>query len=156
MAKRGFVLPMGGALPASSRATCDVVREMCEEFGLLRDGRWDEMHLCHSPQERLFRMAAGRSFIEPDIGSNKRDHEQFQRFQRLIAEAKASGQYTIPSNAARRYTQHWTASPSAVDARAEVRFENTCTGMPITRRVTITARVPPMPSAWRHSLFRGA
>lgn len=72
------------------------VREMCEEFGLLRDGRWDEMHLCHSPQERLFLHGRWQESIEPDIGSNKRDHEQFQRFQRLIAEAKASGQYTIP------------------------------------------------------------
>ena len=72
------------------------VRELCEDFGLLRDGHWEERHLCHSPQERLFLHGRWQEGIEPDLGSNKRDHEHFRRFQQLIAEAKATGQYTIP------------------------------------------------------------
>jgi NADPH-dependent 2,4-dienoyl-CoA reductase/sulfur reductase-like enzyme len=31
-----------------------LVRELFEELGVLRDGEWDERHLCHAPQERLF------------------------------------------------------------------------------------------------------
>ena len=72
------------------------VRELCQEFGLVRDGHWEERHLCHSPQERLFLHGRWQESLEPDIGSTKRDHAQFRRFQQLIGEARASGQFTIP------------------------------------------------------------
>lgn len=91
------------------------VRELCEEFGLLRDGHWDERHLCHSPQERLFLHGRWQEGIEPEIASTKRDHEQFRRFQQLIAEAAASGQYTIPMERGRASAERAKPGASPLD-----------------------------------------
>lgn len=73
-----------------------LVRELCEEFGLLKNGEFDERHLCHSPQERLFLHGRWQEGLEPEIGATKSDHAQYRRFQELIAEAKARGEFSIP------------------------------------------------------------
>ena len=73
-----------------------LVREMFEEFGLIRDGVMDELHLCHSPQERLFLHGRWQDGLEPQTGATARDHEQFKKFDAIIAEYRASGAFTIP------------------------------------------------------------
>jgi glycine/D-amino acid oxidase-like deaminating enzyme len=73
-----------------------LVRELFEEFGLYRDGRWDERALCFDPQERLFLHGRWQEGIEPELGATQRDHDQYRRFESLIKDFRASGQFTIP------------------------------------------------------------
>jgi glycine/D-amino acid oxidase-like deaminating enzyme len=73
-----------------------LVRELFEELGLLRDGVWDERHLCFSPQERLYLHGRWQEGIEPLADAAPQDLEQFRRFARRIADYRASGQFTIP------------------------------------------------------------
>ncbi len=76
------------------RAT--LVRELFEEFGVLKDGKWDERQLCFAPQERLFIHGRWQEGIEPEVASTARDREDYQRFHDAIAQFRASGQFTIP------------------------------------------------------------
>jgi len=89
-----------------------LVREMMEEFGVLRNGEWDERHLCHSPQERLYLHGRWQEGIEPETG------EQGRRFQATMEQFAASGEFRIPvatgamKNAAldRLTMQQWMAT----------------------------------------------
>lgn len=73
-----------------------LVRELFEELGVLKDGKWDERRLCFSPQERLFLHGKWQEGIEPEIASTARDREDYLRFHDLMAEHRASGAFTIP------------------------------------------------------------
>lgn len=75
-----------------SRAT--LVRELCEELGLLKDGRWEERDLCFSPQERLFQYGHWYEGLEPT--ASKADRDQYRRFEECMARFRASGEFTIP------------------------------------------------------------
>jgi len=72
-----------------------LARELFEEFGVLRDGKWDERVLCFAPQERLFIFGRWQEGIEPE-NATPRDVEQYKRFNEAIAKFRASGQFTIP------------------------------------------------------------
>ncbi len=61
-----------------------LARELFEELGVLRDGKWDERALCFDPQERLFINGHWQEGIEPEDGATARDREQFRRFQEMI------------------------------------------------------------------------
>jgi glycine/D-amino acid oxidase-like deaminating enzyme len=76
------------------RAT--LVRELFEELGVLKDGKWDERHLCFSPQERLFLRGRWQEGIEPELAATAKDHEDYRRFNDLIEAHRASGEFTIP------------------------------------------------------------
>ena len=73
-----------------------LARELFEDLGVFTDGKWDERRLCFSPQERLFLHGRWQEGIEPEIASTGRDREDYRRFQGLIDEMRASGQFTIP------------------------------------------------------------
>jgi glycine/D-amino acid oxidase-like deaminating enzyme len=64
-----------------------LVRELFEELGVLRDGLWDERHLCFSPQERLYLHGRWQEGIEP---------APFPEFYERISEYRGSGEFTIP------------------------------------------------------------
>jgi NAD(P)-binding Rossmann-like domain len=72
------------------------VRELFEELGVLKDGVWEERYLCFTPQERLFLYGRWQEGIEPAIGLNEEDRDQFRRFEELIHNFRASGAFTIP------------------------------------------------------------
>lgn len=72
------------------------VRELFEELGVLKDGVWDERSLCYAPQERLFLYGRWQQGIEPAVGLNEKDRDQFQRLEDLIHKFRASGEFTIP------------------------------------------------------------
>jgi glycine/D-amino acid oxidase-like deaminating enzyme len=72
------------------------VRELMEEFGVLREGKWDERYLCFSPQERLFLHGRWQENLEPEVAATANDREQFRRFDAAMKEFRASGQFTIP------------------------------------------------------------
>jgi glycine/D-amino acid oxidase-like deaminating enzyme len=73
-----------------------LVRELFEELGLLHEGRWEERHLCHSPQERLFLHGRWQEGIEPEIAATAQDRQQYQRFDERMNEFRASGEFAIP------------------------------------------------------------
>ena len=73
-----------------------LARELFEELGVWRDGQWDERVLCFDPQERLFINGHWQDGIEPEDGATARDREQYQRFEKMMAEFRATGQFTIP------------------------------------------------------------
>jgi glycine/D-amino acid oxidase-like deaminating enzyme len=77
-------------VPVPSRKNT-LVREIFEDFGLVRDGVWDERNLCFSPQERLFINGQWQEEIEPAY-----DKDQFQRFGARMRELRATGEFTIP------------------------------------------------------------
>src|SRR5215211_1427994 len=49
------------------------VRELMEEFGALKDGKWEERFLCFSPQERLFLHGRWQEGLEPETASTEKD-----------------------------------------------------------------------------------
>ena len=73
-----------------------LARELFEELGVFRDGKWDERVLCFDPQERLFLFGRWQEGIEPEVGATPRDREQYRRFNQTIGEFRAGGQFTIP------------------------------------------------------------
>ena len=77
-----------------ARAT--LVRELFEELGVLKDGKWDELRLCFAPQERLFLHARWQEGIEPEVAAASRDREEYRRFHDRMAEFRATGRFTIP------------------------------------------------------------
>ena len=72
------------------------VRELFEELGVLKDGVWDERFLCFTPQERLFLYGRWQEGIEPAIGLNDNDRDQFRRLEDEVHSFRASGGFTIP------------------------------------------------------------
>jgi glycine/D-amino acid oxidase-like deaminating enzyme len=73
-----------------------LVRELAAELGLLQNGHWDERHLCHAPQERLFLHGRWQEDLEPHIGLTRADAAEFRRLEDLLAEARATRRFTIP------------------------------------------------------------
>src|ERR1700693_481863 len=73
-----------------------LARELFEELGLFRDGKWDERALCFDPQERLFRYGRWQEGIEPEAGAAPNDRDQYRRFNEKINQFRASGEFTIP------------------------------------------------------------
>ncbi len=79
-----------------------LVRELFTELGVLVDGQWDERSLCFAPQERLFLHGRWQEGIEPTLAATAGDYEDYRRFQDLIAEFRATGQFTVPMEAGAR------------------------------------------------------
>jgi phytoene dehydrogenase-like protein len=72
------------------------VRELFEDLGVLQNGQWNERYLCFSPQERLFLYGRWQEGIEPAVGLQPKDREQFQRLEEPFAKHRNSGEFTIP------------------------------------------------------------
>lgn len=74
-----------------------LVRELFTELGLLSaGGEWNERHLCHSPQERLYLHGRWQYNLEPEIALSNRGREQFKRFDEQVRQRHETGQWTIP------------------------------------------------------------
>jgi putative NAD(P)-binding protein len=71
------------------------VRELFEELGALKDGRWEERFLCFSPQERLFLYGRWQDGIEPAVGLTVADRDQFRRLEDHIHTFRATGKFTV-------------------------------------------------------------
>ena len=72
------------------------VRELMQDLGVLKDGRWEERYLCFSPQERIFLYGKWQEGIEPAIGLRAGDRDQFRRFQQHVENFRATGNFTVP------------------------------------------------------------
>jgi glycine/D-amino acid oxidase-like deaminating enzyme len=72
------------------------VRELFSEFGVLTDGEWKEEMLCFSPKERLFIEGRWQQGLEPDSVLSPADRREFERLNKVIAEYRQTGAFTIP------------------------------------------------------------
>lgn len=91
------------------------VSELLAELGLSRQvlGRteWDERHLCHSPQERLFIDGEWHEGLLPPAASDGA-RDQYRRFAALVAQAQRELGFAMPTRRAR-----WTAGHAVLDAQ---------------------------------------
>jgi glycine/D-amino acid oxidase-like deaminating enzyme len=84
-----------------------LARELFDDLGVRVDGRWDERHLCHAPQERLFVHGRWHAGFDPAVGPTRRDRDHVRRFDDLVAGFRARGHFTVPMG---------DAPPSPLDA----------------------------------------
>jgi glycine/D-amino acid oxidase-like deaminating enzyme len=76
------------------RAT--LVRELFTELGVLTDAGWDERTLAFAPHERLYVQGTWQSGLEFELLGSRVGRDELRRFEALLAEHRASGQFTIP------------------------------------------------------------
>ena len=98
----GIACPLGAHyLPVPGDAAVDV-QNLLEELGLRQRvaGRWvyDERHLCHSPQERLFFSGEWQDGLLPLQGIGRDTLAQYQRFAALVDQARRSATWSIPAS----------------------------------------------------------
>ena len=96
----GLPCPLGAHyLPVPGDAASEV-QDLLEELGLRRRmaGRWvyDERHLCHSPQERLYFQGQWQEGLLPMQDVSAGTLAQYRRFDALVEEARRHGRFSIP------------------------------------------------------------
>ncbi|WP_411884607.1 NAD(P)-binding protein [Polaromonas sp. YR568] len=96
----GLPCPLGAHyLPVPGDSARDV-QDLLEELSLRRRvaGRWeyDERHLCHSPQERLFIHGQWQEGLLPLQDMDVALLADYQRFARLVQQASAAAPFSIP------------------------------------------------------------
>ena len=96
----GIACPLGAhylPVPGDSAAH---VQDLLEELGLRQrvSGRWvyDEQHLCHSPQERLFINGQWQGGLLPVHDVDARTLADYQRFAQLVQAASSVGNFQVP------------------------------------------------------------
>ncbi|MEO5797527.1 MAG: FAD-dependent oxidoreductase [Rhodoferax sp.] len=99
-AVNGIACPLGAHyLPVPSDDAPDV-QNLLEELGLRQRvaGRWeyDERHLCHSPQERLFFNGTWQDGLLPVQGVGAGTLAQYQKFAMLVEQLRQQAHWTIP------------------------------------------------------------
>ncbi len=82
-------------VPVPGRAA-GLVRELFTDLGVFDGTTWDERHLVHAPDERLFIHGRWQEGLEPQVGPTRRDRDQFARFADRAEALRVSGRFTIP------------------------------------------------------------
>jgi monoamine oxidase len=99
-AVQGIACPLGAHYLPLPSDDAPEVQDLLEELGLRQRvaGRWeyDERHLCHSPQERLFFNAAWQDGLLPLQGVGAATLAQYQKFAVLVAQLRQAARWTIP------------------------------------------------------------
>jgi Flavin containing amine oxidoreductase len=96
----GIAHPLGAHyLPVPSDAAPET-QDFLEELGLRKRiaGRWqyDERHLCHSPQERLYFNGAWQDGLLPVAGVGQATLAQYARFSQWVERWRNTGGFQIP------------------------------------------------------------
>ena len=96
----GIACPLGAHyLPVPGDDSREV-QDLLEELGLRRRiaGRWqyDERHLCHSPQERLFRDGEWQEGLLPMQGVGASTLAQYRQFSALVQALGKAARFTMP------------------------------------------------------------
>ncbi|MBT9455668.1 MAG: FAD-dependent oxidoreductase [Burkholderiaceae bacterium] len=101
----GLRCPLGAHYLPLPGAEAPEVVELLEELGLsrLESGRrvYDERHLCHSPQERLFYQGAWVEGLLPPAEGDAATLAQYRRFARLVEQVRSELSFAMPSLRAR-------------------------------------------------------
>ncbi len=96
----GLACPRGAHYLPLPSDDAPEVQDLLEELGLRQRiaGRWvyDERHLCHSPQERLFFNGEWQDGLLPLQGVGANTLAQYQRFSDLVAQLQRQARWTIP------------------------------------------------------------
>lgn len=107
---QGIACPLGAHYLPLPGDDAHEVQDLLEELGLRRRvaGRWqyDERHLCHSPQERLFFNGEWQDGLLPVQGVGAATLAQYLRFARRIADIQRTSRFAIPSFRAPVAPQH--------------------------------------------------
>jgi len=96
----GIACPLGAHYLPLPSDDAPEVQDLLEELGLRKrvSGRWeyDERHLCHSPQERLFFNGEWQPGLLPMQGVGAATLAQYAQFSKLVAQARKAARWTIP------------------------------------------------------------
>ncbi len=96
----GIACPLGAHYLPVPGDDAPEVQDLLEELGLRRRvaGRWeyDERHLCHSPQERLFFRGEWQDGLLPVQGVGEATLAQYRRFARRIDDLRRQARFAIP------------------------------------------------------------
>jgi len=96
----GIACPLGAHYLPVPGDDAREVQELLEELGLRQRvaGRWtyDERHLCHSPQERVYFEGEWQEGLLPLHGASEGTLAQVRRFARLVEEASKAASFVIP------------------------------------------------------------
>ena len=96
----GIACPLGAHYLPVPGDDARAVQDFLEELGLRRRvaGRWvyDERHLCHSPQERLFFHGQWQDGLLPVQGVNAATLTQYRHFAQAVGAAQQAARYAIP------------------------------------------------------------
>lgn len=97
----GIACPLGAHYLPVPGDDAHEVQDLLEEFGLRRrvSGRWeyDERHLCHSPQERLFFRGAWQEGLLPVQGVEESTLAQYRRFSQRVEALRRESRFMIPT-----------------------------------------------------------
>lgn len=100
-AVNGIACPQGAHYLPLPGDDAPEVQDLLEEFGLRQRvaGRWvyDERHLCHSPQERLFFNGEWQEGLLPLNGVGPDTLLQYRKFAGLVDQARAAAHWAIPA-----------------------------------------------------------
>lgn len=111
----GLPCPLGAHYLPLPGSDAREVSQLLSELGLSRQllGRteWDERHLCHSPQERLFIDGEWHEGLLPPPESPAA-LEQYRRFSALVTQAQRELGFAMPTRRAR-----WTADHVTLDSQ---------------------------------------
>ena len=103
-AVNGVACPLGAHYLPVPGDHAPEVQDLLEELGLRQRvaGRWqyDERHLCHSPQERLFFEREWQEGLLPVQGVGEATLEQYRRFSQAVGAASRAARFTMPQFAA--------------------------------------------------------
>lgn len=116
----GIACPQGAHYLPLPGADAHEVQDLLEEFGLRRRvaGRWqyDELHLCHSPQERLFFRGAWQEGLLPLAGVGADTLAQYRRFAAQVDGLARASRFCIPALRAPFTAQHAALDAQTADA----------------------------------------
>ena len=97
---KGIACPLGAHYLPVPGDDAPEVQDLLEELGLRRrvNGRWryDERHLCHAPQERLFFQGAWQDGLLPLNGVGATTLAQYVAFAQQVERVRRSGAFQIP------------------------------------------------------------
>ena len=103
-AVNGVACPLGAHYLPVPGEHAPEVQDLLEELGLRQRvaGRWqyDERHLCHSPQERLYFEREWQEGLLPVQGVGEATLAQYRRFSQAVAAASRAARFTMPQFAA--------------------------------------------------------
>lgn len=96
----GIACPLGAHYLPVPGDDAPQVQDLLEELGLRRRvaGRWvyDERHLCHSPQERLFFDGHWQDGLLPVQSVDSQTLMQYRRFAEVVEQAQRASRWTLP------------------------------------------------------------
>jgi monoamine oxidase len=96
----GLPCPLGAHYLPLPGDDAPEVQDLLEELGLRQRvaGRWqyDERHLCHSPQERLFFNGEWQDGLLPLQGVGGDTLAQYAKFAHLVEQTRAAARWTMP------------------------------------------------------------